>query len=74
MTILDRIMPVHCQLSDSMHSYYVQSVALGCFQGFIKRFLDVVSSSGFWAIIQLQRSQGNIYIAGITSKKNQQNL
>ena len=33
----------------------LQSVALACFQGFIKSFLD--NSTGWWAIKQLQCSQ-----------------
>ena len=38
--------------------YSIQSVALGCFQGFMKSLLG--NSIGWWSIIQLQGSQGNI--------------
>ena len=38
--------------------YSIQSVALGCFQGFMKSLLG--NSIGWWSKIQLQCSKGNI--------------
>ena len=63
------------KISDKSSSTFLcklQSVALACSQGFIKSCLG--NSTGWWAIIQLQCSQGNIWIAEGTSKKIKQSL